>query len=129
VRLIDSSSWIHYLRGSDTDIADRVEALLSTGEAGWCEMVAAELWCGVRNDGERRKVQLLERAVTNFPITPEVWTKSYLLGAKCRENGVTVPVQDIVIIATAFHYLVETETSDSHFELVSVVARKLFSKK
>ncbi len=32
----------------DRDVAERVRALLETGEAAWCPMIRVELWNGVR---------------------------------------------------------------------------------
>jgi predicted nucleic acid-binding protein len=74
VKLVDTSSWVHLLRrGGDRAIAERVQFLLSEGEAAWCEMVRLELWNGVGSELDRKNLRALERALPMLPITDEVW--------------------------------------------------------
>jgi hypothetical protein len=42
VTLIDSSSWIDFLRGRQTEPALRGQHLLATGQAAWCDLIAVE---------------------------------------------------------------------------------------
>lgn len=48
VTLVDSTSWIEFLRGHESEPAQRVQSLLAGGEAAWCDLIAVELWNGVR---------------------------------------------------------------------------------
>lgn len=126
MKLIDTSSWVHYLRGSDHQAVSRVEMLILGDEAGWCEMVAAELWNGVRTEAERKKLKSLDRVATNFPVTSNVWNKSFTLATECRKQGITAPVSDLVIASCARHYGLEVEHDDRHFELITPISAKLF---
>ena len=128
MKLIDSSSWINYLRGSDKEVQSRVEELLLTDNAAWCEIIAAELWAGVRNETDRRRIQLLERGAKNLTITPEVWSKAFVIASKCRESGLSIPITDVIIAACGIHYEVEVETCDKHFVLLKPVCNKIFSR-
>ncbi len=47
--LIATSSFVHFLcRKGDPIVKERVRSLLTSGDAAICELVAVELWMGVR---------------------------------------------------------------------------------
>ena len=68
MKLVDTSSWIEYLRGRNNAVADRVRDLMREDEAALCEMVLVELWNGARGEGEKRVLRDLQevRAVRGF---------------------------------------------------------------
>ena len=56
--LVDSSSWIHFLRpDGDAVVRARVSQALREGEACWCDMVRLELWNGA--GGERKATEVI----------------------------------------------------------------------
>ena len=56
--LVDSSSWIHFLRpDGDAVVRARVSQALREGEACWCDMVRLELWTGA--GGERKSTGVI----------------------------------------------------------------------
>lgn len=76
VKLVDTSSWIEYLRNAESDAGNRVEELVLTGDAGWCDVTAVELWHGVR--GAREKQDLAEQQCDRhfdriLPIAARLW--------------------------------------------------------
>jgi hypothetical protein len=82
------SLWVHQLRKSgDPAKRDRVNALLESGEAGWCPPVRLELWPGVTNDGEERKtLRRYEALLPSYEISPEVWEQSIRLADRGRAS-------------------------------------------
>jgi predicted nucleic acid-binding protein len=53
VILVDTSSWIHFLRPKGSvEVRQRVERTLKDGEACWCPVVRLELWNGARGRKE-----------------------------------------------------------------------------
>jgi predicted nucleic acid-binding protein len=124
MKLVDTSSWIEFLRGHQTGTALRVKKLIEDDSAGWCDLVAVELWNGVR-PREKRALEQLEEAVTHFALSTEVWQKARLLALRCREAGLTVPSADVIIAACAANYGLELEHQDSHFEKILPLAAKL----
>jgi predicted nucleic acid-binding protein len=124
MKLVDTSSWIEFLRGHQTEPALRVKKLIEEDSAGWCDLVAVELWNGVR-PREKKALEQLEEAVTHFSISPEVWQKARLLALRCREVGLTVPSSDIIIAACAANYALELEHHDSYFDKILPIAAKL----
>ncbi len=54
MKLVDTSSWIEYLRGRNNAMADRVRDFMREDEAALCEMTLVELWNGAQGKAERR---------------------------------------------------------------------------
>jgi predicted nucleic acid-binding protein len=125
MKLVDTSSWVDYLRNLDTPASRRVEELLLNEEAGWCDMTAIELWNGTRGDREKRDLAALENEITLFPVDTGVWQIARKLALQCKSNGLTAPVSDIVIAACSHHYGLELEHCDRHFEKILPIAAKL----
>ncbi len=125
MKLVDTSSWIEYLRGHDNEIALRVKELVRLDRAGWCDLIAVELWNGIRPGPEEKALADLEEAVTSFALTSEVWQKARRLALRCREAGLTVPANDVIISACAANYGLEIECFDDHFDKIMPVAAKL----
>lgn len=102
----------------DAAIRTRVEQLLLSGQAAWCAMVRLELWAGVRNDLERRRLREYEAAVTDLTITDAVWSSAQQLASRCRAAGITAQATDLVIAACAKHHGVSVETADADFSRI-----------
>jgi len=86
--LIDTSSWIEALRATGKrEVRARVLNFMVEGRAAWCDMVAIELWNGVRGDHERQRLSELDKEITCLQITREVWQKARVLAQQCRLAG------------------------------------------
>jgi predicted nucleic acid-binding protein len=122
VILVDSSSWIHFLRPSgDPVVRARVADALTTGEACWCALVRLELWNGASGDRDRRILRDFEAVLPELPIDDEVWTAAYELARCARAAGVSVPATDVLIMACARRHGAELETADSDLERLTAV--------
>lgn len=115
--LVDTSSWIHFLRRSgDPRVRDRVTALLEADEAAWCPMVRLELWNGVGSDRDREVLRELGTLLVELPVGPETWAAAAEMADRCRSQGRTAPVQDILIAACARQHRVGIEAVDRHYD-------------
>ena len=123
--LVDTSSWVEYLRHLATEPSRRVEELLLLDQAGWCDMTIIELWNGARGAREKRELAELEKEITLFAVDATVWQKARKLASRCRDSGLSSPSADIVIAACARHYFLELEHCDTHFDKIFPVAEKL----
>lgn len=123
--LVDTSSWIEYLREKDSLATRRVQDLLLEAEAAWCDMTLVELWHGVRGAREKHDLTDLQREITLLPVDETVWGASRKLARLCREAGLTVPSADIVIAACAAKHRVALEHCDGHLEKIMPIASKL----
>ena len=115
MKLVDTSSWIDAMRrDGDAAVRARVQALMRTGEAAWCDLVRLELWNGLRGAAERKQMEALEADVILLSTTDAVWGKARELARRARTAGITVPGADLVIAACAWEHGVEMEHDDAH---------------
>jgi predicted nucleic acid-binding protein len=115
--LIDTSSWIHFLRpGGDAGARARVTQALEAGTARWCAMVRLELWNGANGDREKKVLREFERLVPELPITGQVWNDAVETARRCRAAGVTVPGTDVLIYACATFHGAALEHADADFD-------------
>jgi predicted nucleic acid-binding protein len=122
VILVDSSSWIHFLRPEgDPAVRTRVQVALTQGEAAWCPLVRLELWNGAAGDRDRRILQDFESVLPELAIDAEVWTAAYALARRARSAGVSVPAADLLIAACARRHGARLETADADFERLAGV--------
>lgn len=120
--LIDSSSWIHFLRpNGDQSVRARVAVALSTGDACWCPMVRLELWNGAAGDRDRSILRNFESVLPELPLDEDVWSAAHELARRARSAGVSVPATDILIAACARAHGAELEASDADFERLSEI--------
>jgi len=92
VILVDSSSWIHFLRpNGDPAVRARVESALTAGEACWCPLVRLELWNGAAGERDRKILRDFESVLPELSIDDEVWAAADALARRARSSGVSVP--------------------------------------
>jgi len=123
--LVDSSSWIEFLRGRASEPSQRVKAMLARGIAAWCELTLVELWNGAQGHVEKKALEELEAEVRLYAVNEQVWAKARLLARRSREKGITATSGDIVVAACAANYGLELEHCDSHFDKILPIANKL----
>jgi predicted nucleic acid-binding protein len=122
MKLIDTSSWIDALRrDGDPAVRARVQALMQSGEAAWCDFVRLELWNGLRGAAERKQMEALEADVTLLPTTEAVWTRARELARRARAAGLTVPGADLLIAACAWEHGVAMEHDDAHLTALAAL--------
>ena len=118
--LVDSSSWIHFLRpDGDPAVRGRVQAALDAGDASWCPLVRLELWNGAGGAHEKKVIRELEQIIPELAIDQEVWSEAHELARRCRTAGVTVPATDVLIEACARHHGASLEHADGDFDQIA----------
>jgi predicted nucleic acid-binding protein len=125
MKLVDTSSWIEYLRDRESEAGDAVEVLVLSGEAAWCDITLVELWHGVRGAKEKRELAEMENEVERMPVDAAVWKLASRLARRCREKGITLPISDIVTAACAVTHGLELEHCDKHFDDLLPLAKSL----
>ncbi len=113
--LIDTSSWIQFLRRSgDASVKQRVRDLLKDGSVVTCPVVLAELWMGAGSVKDSHDVQELQDVLPCLPFEHATWELSYELAQICRLRGTPVPASDLIIAACAFFHGATIEAEDKH---------------
>jgi len=115
VTLIDTSSWIQFLRrGGNATVKQRVRDLLKDGSVVTCPVVLAELWMGAGSVKDRQDVQELQDVLPCLPMEPLTWELSYRLAQICCQRGTPVPASDLIIAACAFFHGAMIDAEDRH---------------
>ena len=115
--LVDTSSWIQYLRrGGEAEMKEKVRSLLLDGAAVLCPVVIAELWMGAGSKKDQDDLTDLSAVLRCLPMSEEVWEYSFRLARICRAKGTPVPSSDLMIASCAFSHGVKTLAKDRHFE-------------
>ncbi|MDA1273078.1 MAG: PIN domain-containing protein [Verrucomicrobia bacterium] len=125
MKLVDTSSWVEYLRDRESEAGDNVEVLVLSGEAAWCDITLVELWHGARGAMEKRELAEMEKEIERIPVNAPVWRCASKLALRCRENGTNVPISDIITAACAVTHKLELEHCDKHFEEIMPLAKAL----
>lgn len=113
--LIDTSAWIDFFRGKQTQVADAVQLLLQMGLARLCGPVKAELLQGVKTKKEKQQLSIVFDAVENLDTNEEDWEIAGNTLHTLRENGITLPLTDAFIAAIAIRHKAQVLTLDHHF--------------
>ena len=121
MNLVDTSAWIEFLRGTKSPTDLRVQALLNSRDAAWCEVIVLELLNGA-SAGEVRRIERLRREVWHFEIDSRVWSVALNLAMAARSSAITAPTVDVVVAACARVYDLGIEHHrDAHFEDLATV--------
>jgi len=117
VTLVDTSSWIHYLRrDGEPEMKNEVRGLLLDGAVLLCPVVLAELWMGAGSQKDQTELLDLSAVLRCLPMTDKVWECSFMLARICRSKGTPVPSSDLLIASCAFIHGVKVLAKDKHFQ-------------
>jgi predicted nucleic acid-binding protein len=115
--LVDTSSWIQYLRrDGEPEMKEKVRGLLLDGAAVLCPVVVAELWLGAGSKKDQDDLRDLSAVLRSLQMTDEAWECSFRLARVCRANGTPVPSSDLMIASCAFIHGAKILAKDKHFE-------------
>jgi predicted nucleic acid-binding protein len=89
--LIDTSAWIHFFRGTNTVIQEKVRKLLLEDRAVICPIIYQEILQGLKSEAEVQKVSHLLIFIPRLKVDPyliafgaaEIYTD-------CRRQGITI---------------------------------------
>lgn len=123
--LIDSSAWIEFLRGTDSDVCRRVDALLSEPIA-ICDPIRMEVLAGGRDENHLAFLRRLLARATTLPTTPAHYDQAAAIYRRGRMTGVTVRrLTDCLIAATAIDHEVALLHTDRDFDAIASVEPRL----
>lgn len=120
--LVDTSCWIEYFNRPEEAVADAVRALILSDRAVLNGVILAELLQGARTKRDVSDLRYALGSVAWIETSREVYGRAGDLGFELRRRGVTVPVTDCVIAASAETVGGHTLTLDGHFEEIAKTA-------
>lgn len=118
--LVDTSVWIDFLGGRNTEEVSALEQAIAEREAlALCGLVLTEILQGIRDDAKHRAAKAQLGLLTMLPMDVRV----FLLGADVyralRKRGITIRrTADCLIAAVALTYEVPLLHADVDFERI-----------
>ncbi|MBK5306284.1 MAG: PIN domain nuclease [Frankiaceae bacterium] len=117
--LVDTSAWIEFLRGTESQVCREVERLLG-GDLAVTDPVVMEVLAGARDDkhlhdlrGMLGRAEMLRCNALDYPTAA-------LLYRRCRQQGETVRrLLDCLIAAAAIRHGVPVLHSDADFDALA----------
>jgi hypothetical protein len=123
--LVDTSAWIEYLRDTDGDVCNKVDALIGDGhQVATTDVVIMELLSGVATPQTRQKIWGLMNRCVMLPTRPlfdyEVAAELY---SRCRADGfIPANTNDVLVAAVAIGKKVPLLAADSDFARIAAVS-------
>lgn len=119
--LIDSSTWIEYLRLSGSaKIKARIRKILESEEAVTCGIVVVEILRGARTEKDYRTLRDSFLSLPSIPITREVIDRASRWGFQLDRKGRQVPTTDLIIASCAYK-TARLVHADRDFEIIASV--------
>jgi predicted nucleic acid-binding protein len=121
VTLADTSAWVEFLRGTGSEVNDRLRALLERDELAATDAVLMEVLAGARDEAHARRLRrLLGRCEFLATSGPGDYEQAATLYRACRRGGETVrALTDCLIAAVAIRAEVPVLHADSDFEALA----------
>ena len=119
--LLDTSVWLEVLppRRQNTDLRDRVDALLAADAVATTGMVRLELLGGARSSEDWDRLNLMLNALHRFPVSEESCQDAAKMGFDLRRQGITVPFTNLLIGAVTIQAGAVLLHRDRHFDLIA----------
>lgn len=121
--LLDTTVFIDYLRGKNPASVQIVSDVLNDRlEAGFSIITDMELWVGVRNNAEARKIKILLAKFRRYQFSVVIARR---VGDLRRINK-SWQIPDLIIAATAEYYKVDIITRNiDHFTPLPIIGIKI----
>ena len=113
--LVDTSAWIEFFGRPRSEAAETVDRLLKEDQVCVTGVVLAELVQGTRTTQERALLLGRLQALRHLETTQEIWVTAGALAATLRQQGLTLPLTDIVMAAVAQVHDCALYATDVHF--------------
>jgi predicted nucleic acid-binding protein len=117
--LVDTTVWIHFLRGSGIQFQERLVPLIMTDRIATTPVVIMEILRGARSQKEYDKLSKDLAALRSLELSAQVWERAGRLGYALRQKGINTPLTDTLIAAVAQEYNVLLVHDDKHYEMIA----------
>lgn len=115
--LLDTSAWVCYFRHQGWEkLKTEIQELLTEGRAVTCWVIKAELLIAATGRKNFDRLREYLSAVPEIPITERVWERASRLGFALRNQGLTIPLPDLLIAQIALESDLALWHVDQHFE-------------
>ena len=116
--IVDTCVWIEFFREPKSELTLHLKGLLRERKVIMVGMVMAEILQGVKAPKEANLVKQSLEKLPYLEITRDIWVTAGEISASLRVTGITIPLSDLIIAATALSGEHEIFTIDPHFNKV-----------
>lgn len=120
--LVDTTVWIHFLRGSGIQFQERIVPLIMADKLATTPIVIMEILRGAKSRKEYDKLNKDLAALRCFDISAKVWERACKLGYTLRHKGLNAPLTDTLIAAVAQEHNARLLHDDRHFEMIASIS-------
>ena len=118
--VIDSSVWIRVLRKSpDEVLAEEVDFLIRDKRAAFVQVIKIEVLSGATTTKDFESLKQSFEGLVKLEVDEGVWELSAKWAFELRRAGISVPLTDILIAATASMNNALVLHADKHFDFIS----------
>lgn len=117
--MVDSSAWIHFLRGTSLVMMDIVRRFLLENTAVVCGPVVTEVLRGARNLNEEKFLRGQFELLYFCPLDREDFFEAASLAIVLKKKGHTVNVIDLLIARICLRDRLRLLHDDSDFEAIA----------
>ncbi len=121
--LVDTTIWIHFLRGTDVKFRERLVPLIMTDRVATTPVVIMEILRGAKSQKEYDKFSKDLAALRSFDLSTKVWERACKLAYTLRHKGINAPLTDTLIAAVAQEFNVLLLHDDRHYEMIGSVVQ------
>lgn len=122
VILVDTTVWVHFLRGSGEHFRERLVPLIMADRLATTPVIVMELLRGAKSQREYDKLNLDLAALRSFDISPQTWQNACKLAYTLRHKGINAPLTDTLIAAVAHEHGALLLHDDRHYEMIASIA-------
>ena len=119
--IIDTSVWIHFLRGSGVQFQERLVPLIMADRLATISVIIMEILIGAKSQKEYDKLSKDLASVRCFDVSAKVWQRACKLGYTLRHKGINAPLTDTLIAAVAQEYNALLLHDDRHYEMIAAI--------
>ncbi len=124
--LIDTSAWIDFFRNKSGPVGDIVSDLIQSDRAYLAGPIISELLHGARGKKEASQLEFIFSTIPYLEICRSDWEMTGKSLRKLRENGLTIPLTDVLISSVSIRNRMSVLTLVP-YRLFSCFFRQLFS--
>lgn len=119
--LTDTSIWIAFLRGSSTELQERLVPLILADRLATTPVIIMEILVGAKSEKEYDKLSKDFAALRCFDVSLKLWQRAAKLGYTLRQRGINVPLTDTLIAAVALENNALLLHNDRHYEMIASI--------
>lgn len=117
--ILDTSIWIEYFRGKNTEICLKIEEYLDSASIFIPKIIIAELIQGAKSEKEIKVIEDVVDAFNLIDQTDDTWLKAGKLSYELKRKGKNINLTDCYIALICKENNCQIFTLDIHFKYIS----------